>query len=54
MFLAGMPSLKIMKITGHSTETAFLKYICIDNETNAIEMQKYDFWETGNVMKIAR
>jgi len=34
-FLAKIPCLSIMKITGHSTEQAFMKYIRISGEDNA-------------------
>ena len=44
MYLAGIPALSIMKITGHKTEKVFLKYICIDSEQNAILMQKSKFF----------
>lgn len=35
MFLAGIPSLRIMKITGHNTEEAFMHYIGLSKEENA-------------------
>jgi integrase len=35
MYKAGIPSISIMKITGHRTEKNFLRYICIDIEENA-------------------
>lgn len=35
MFLAGIPSLRIMKITGHHTEEAFMHYIGLTKEENA-------------------
>lgn len=35
MFLAGIPSLRIMKITGHHTEEAFMHYIGLSKEENA-------------------
>lgn len=35
MFKAGIPTLAIMKITGHTTEKAFMKYIKISAEENA-------------------
>lgn len=35
MFKAGIPSINIMKITGHTTERSFLKYIKITGEENA-------------------
>ena len=44
MFLAGIPAISIMKITGHKTEKVFLKYICIDSEQNAVLMQRSKFF----------
>lgn len=35
MFKAGIPSIRIMKITGHKTEKSFMKYIKITAEENA-------------------
>ena len=41
MFLDGMPTINIMKFTGHTTETNFLKYIKITREENAEMMRKF-------------
>ena len=41
MYLAGAPSIGIMKITGHKTELNFLKYIKITREENAETMTQY-------------
>ena len=35
MYLKGVPTLSIMAITGHTTETNFLKYIKVDKEQHA-------------------
>lgn len=35
MYLLGVPSITIMRITGHRTETAFMKYIKLDEEQHA-------------------
>lgn len=35
MFLAGIPALRIMMITGHKTEAAFMRYIGLTKEENA-------------------
>ena len=40
-FLNDIPSIAIMKITGHQTEKAFLSYICISAEENANKMKRY-------------
>lgn len=41
----GVPSLAIMKITGHRTEVAFLRYIQITKEENAVLMAKNAFFQ---------
>jgi len=35
MYLAGIPTISIMKITGHKTERSFMRYIRISQEENA-------------------
>lgn len=35
MYKAGIPTISIMRITGHTTEKSFMKYIKITNEENA-------------------
>jgi integrase len=44
MFKAGIPSISIMKITGHRTEKSFLKYIKISAEENAEMLAKHSFF----------
>lgn len=44
MFLAGIPTISIMKITGHKTETSFLKYIRITQEENARLLAKHPYF----------
>lgn len=41
LYLAGAPTISIMKLTGHTTEQNFLKYIKITREENAEMMRKY-------------
>lgn len=41
----GVSSLSIMKITGHRTEAAFLRYIQISKEENAVLMAKKAFFQ---------
>ena len=36
--LANVPSIAIMRITGHRTERSFMSYICISSETNAKQL----------------
>ena len=44
MYKAGIPSISIMKITGHHTEKSFLKYIKITQEENAQLLAKHPFF----------
>ena len=41
MYLAGLPTISIMKITGHRTEKSFLKYIKISQEQNADKLANH-------------
>lgn len=43
-YLAGVPSISIMKITGHRSEKSFLKYIKISQEQNADLMANHPFF----------
>jgi site-specific recombinase XerD len=43
-FLSGVPSLAIMKITGHSTEKQFLNYIRVSEEENANNLINHKFF----------
>ena len=43
-YLAGVPSIAIMKMTGHKTEKSFLKYIKISEKENAIKLQTHSFF----------
>ena len=44
MFIAGVPTISIMKITGHRTERAFMKYIKISQEQNADKLSEHPFF----------
>lgn len=44
MYLAGIPTLDIMKITGHKTEREFLKYIRISKEETAEMLSTHPFF----------
>lgn len=44
MFLAQIPTLNIMKITGHKSERVFLDYICASPEENAIKLSEHLFF----------
>jgi site-specific recombinase XerD len=43
-FLASIPSIAIMKITGHQTEKSFLRYIRISQEENANKLLDHPFF----------
>ena len=45
MFNAEIPSIRIMKITGHKTEKAFMKYIKISQEENAKSLADHPFFQ---------
>lgn len=49
-FKEGVPSLSIRKITGHRTEAAFLRYIQITKEENAILMAKNKFFNLSPLL----
>lgn len=44
MYLAGIPTFRIMLITGHKTEAAFFKYIRVSKQDNATELSKHPFF----------
>ena len=46
MFLAGIPTISIMKITGHKTEREFLKYIRVTKEENAQTLMNHPYFNT--------
>lgn len=45
MFLSGIPSLEIMKITGHKSESNFLKYICVTKQQTATKLAENQFFK---------
>ena len=45
LYLQGFPSISIMRITGHKTDRAFLKYIKVSQEENARKLM--EFWKKG-------
>jgi integrase len=51
-FKAGIPAISIMKITGHRTEAAFMKYIKISKEENAVLIAKNAFFQTSPLKAI--
>lgn len=46
MFLAGVSTLSIMKITGHKSEKVFMKYIRVTQEENALKLKDHSFYKT--------
>ena len=44
-YLNDIPTISIMKITGHRTEKSFLKYIKISQEDNANKLTKHSFFK---------
>ncbi len=44
LYLAGFPTISIMSVTGHRTETAFLKYIKVSKAEHARKLLEY--WDT--------
>ncbi len=43
-YLAGIPVARIMKLTGHKSESSFFKYIKIDNKQNAEFLSNHSFF----------
>jgi len=44
IYMADIPTITIMKITGHRTERSFLKYIRITPEENALKLAQHSIW----------
>lgn len=44
MFKSKISTLAIMKITGHKTESSFMKYICITEEENADILETHNYF----------
>lgn len=52
-YLAGVPAISIMMITGHATESVFMQYISIDELANAEHIQSHAFFNAVNFIKVA-
>jgi len=50
-YKGGISIVAIMKITGHKTETEFLKYIRLSNEEHALQMAEQPFFKTWDFKK---
>jgi integrase len=44
-YLAGLPAISIMKMTGHKTEQVFMKYISISQEENVSHIKEHQFFK---------
>lgn len=44
-YLANVPTIFIMQMTGHTTESSFMKYICITQKESAKIISKHDFFK---------
>jgi integrase len=53
MFLAGIPTISIMKITGHKTEREFLKYIRVTKEETAQTLINHPYF-MGTPLKLVK
>ena len=51
LYKSGFPSISIMQITGHKTESSFLKYIKVTNEEHA-KMLMMHWQKNGNLLKV--
>jgi integrase len=52
-YLAGVPTISIMYITGHATESVFMQYISIDELKNAEHIQSHAFFNAKNFIPAA-
>lgn len=52
-FLAGLPTVAIMKITGHKSETVFMKYIKITTEQNALMLLDHPYFGGSGMPTVA-
>ncbi|WP_236973802.1 site-specific integrase [Membranihabitans maritimus] len=53
MYLAGIPAIDIMKITGHKTEKSFMKYIRTTKQETATRLINNAFFR-GNPLKVSK
>ena len=54
MFLNDVPTISIMKITGHKTEKSFLRYIRISPEENAGKLAEHPYFSANSNLKIVK
>jgi len=53
MYLAGIPIIDIMKISGHKTEREFLKYIKVTKEQTAVNLTSHPYF-IGNTLSVEK
>ncbi|HTC01288.1 MAG TPA: site-specific integrase [Ferruginibacter sp.] len=46
-YLAGVPTIAIMMITSHTTESSFMKYICVNQLESAVHIQSHAFFNAS-------
>jgi len=51
-FLAGIEPIKIMMISGHSTESNFLKYIKMSKEENARKLAEHEYFKRSSLKAV--
>lgn len=54
MYLAGIPTIAIMKISGHKTEKAFMKYIKVSSQENAKALYNHEYFRENRYLKVAK
>lgn len=52
MYKAGIPTISIMKISGHKTETEFLKYIKVSKEETAQNLINHPYFQQNYLKKV--
>lgn len=45
LYMAGFPTLSIMSVTGHKTESSFMKYICVTQRQMADKMKLHPYFK---------
>ena len=53
MYLAGIPTIDIMKVSGHKTEKEFLKYIKVGKKETALNLAKHPYF-IGSPLSVAK
>lgn len=52
LYLAGVPAISIMKLTGHQTEAVFMRYLNISGEENAMLLMNHDYFTKGRMKAV--